>query len=220
MTARKRKWSFDFLIPLVAAGLFTALNLLPVYRSAERRFYDLLLHLRPAVPERQEFLFLDIDDTAIAEVGQFPWSRDVMAEGLILLREMGAGYVVFDIEYVDPSPRGVNLQLLEVEVPELFDREFTDIKQNVAGLFAALQGGSISLRDAEDYVQDLASLTDMSRNILLDKVREIARDNDAYLGACSATPTSRSTFCRSPSPPCPRSSRTTPWKPSLWRISR
>jgi adenylate cyclase len=185
MAAQKRKWSLDFLIPIVAAAVFAALNLLPVYRGAERRVYDLLLHLKPAVPERREFLFVDIDDTAIAEVGQFPWSRDVMAEGLILLREMGAAYAVFDIEYVDPSPRGVNLQLLDVEVPELFEREFTDIKQNVAGLFSALQAGSISLRDAEDYVRDLASLTDMSRNILLDKVREIARDNDAYLGSAA-----------------------------------
>jgi adenylate cyclase len=185
MAAQKQKRSLDFLIPVVAAAFITALNFLPLYRSAERRVYDLLLHLRPAVPERPELLFLDIDDTAIAEVGQFPWSRDVMAEGLILLREMGAAYAVFDIEYVDPSPRGVNLQLLDVEVPELFEREFADIQQNVSGLFAALQAGSISLRDAEDYVQDLASLTDMSRSILLDKVREIARDNDAYLGAAA-----------------------------------
>jgi len=185
MAVKKQRWSFDILVPVLVAGAFAALNLLPVYRGAERRFYDLLLHLKPAVPERDELLFVDIDDTAIAQVGQFPWGRDVMAEGLIVLREMGAAYAVFDIEYVDPSPRGVNLQLLQEEIPALFGQEFASIKQNVSDLFAALRTGTISLQDAQDYVRDLASLTDMSRNLLLDKVREIARDNDAYLGAAA-----------------------------------
>ena len=185
MAAKRSKWAFEFLIPVLVAGVFTLLNLLAPYKGAERRLYDLLLHVKPAVPERPEFLFLDIDDTAIAQVGQFPWSRDLMAEGLILLREMGAAYAVFDIEYVDPSPPGVNRRLLEEEIPELFAREFDEIKRNVEGLFAALAAGTVAMRDAEDYVQDLAALTNMSRDVLLGKVREIARDNDAYLGAAA-----------------------------------
>jgi adenylate cyclase len=143
--------------------------------------YDLLLHVKPAVPEEESLLFLDIDDTAIAQVGQFPWGRDIMADGLILLKEFEAAYAVFDIEYTEQSPRGVNVALLN-EIPEIFGQEFTVINQNIQDLFLALQTGTISLGDAQDYVQDLTGLTDMSRNILLDKVQEISRDNDAYFG--------------------------------------
>jgi len=170
------------LIPLVVAGAFAALNQLDFYTSLERSVYDLLLHVKPAIPEEQSLLFLDIDDTAIAQVGQFPWSRDIMADGLILLKEFQAAYAVFDIEYTEQSPRGVNVAFLNDEIPEIFDQEFAVISQNIEDLFLALQSGMISLRDAEDYVQDLTGLTDMSRDILLDKVREISRDNDAYFG--------------------------------------
>jgi adenylate cyclase len=177
----KRIW-LAILIPLLVSGVFAGLNQLDFYRGAERSVYDLLLHLKPAIRQEESLLFLDIDDTAIAQVGQFPWSRDIMADGLILLKEFEAAYAVFDIEYTEQSPRGVNVSFLNEEIPEIFDQEFAVIRQNIQDLFLALQTGMISLRDAEGYVQDLTGLTDMSRNVLLDKVREISRDNDAYFG--------------------------------------
>jgi adenylate cyclase len=179
---RKRTAGLDFLIPVLVAGVFTLLNLFGLYRGAERRVYDLLLHLKPSIPEEPSLLFLDIDDTAIAQVGQYPWSRDIMADGLILMKEFEAAYAVFDIEYTEQSPRGVNVRLLNEEIPELFSQEFAGIRRNIEDLFLAIQTGTIALRDARDYVQDLAGLTDTSRSILLEKVREISRDNDAYFG--------------------------------------
>jgi adenylate cyclase len=179
---KKQKVGLDLLVPVVVAGMFAALNLLAFFRSGDNRLYDLLLHLKPGVPENKSLLIIDIDDPAIAKVGTFPWSRDIMADGLVVMKEFGASYAVFDIEYVDPSPRGVNLQFLEQQIPELFSREFTTINQNIRDLFLALRKGTIALSDAQDYVQQLTALTDSSRQILLEQVNEIARDNDAYLG--------------------------------------
>jgi len=179
---KDRQLWIAILVPLLVAGLFAGLNLIDFYSGAERGVYDLLLHVKPAIAQEESLLFLDIDDTSIAEVGQFPWSRDIMADGLIVLKEFGASYAVFDIEYTEQSPRGVNVALLNEEIPEIFGQEFSVINQNIEDLFTAIQSGMISLRDAQDYVGDLTGLTDMSRNILLDKVREISRDNDAYFG--------------------------------------
>ena len=114
----KSRTGLDFLVPVAVAGLFAALSLVPAFRGADSRVYDLLLHVKPAIAERQDIRLIDIDDTAIEKVGTFPWSRDIMADGLILMREMGARTVMFDIEYVDPSPRGVNADLLEKALPE------------------------------------------------------------------------------------------------------
>ena len=61
--------------------------------------------MQPTVREDPSLLLVDIDDAAIAHVGEWPWSRDVMANGLILMREMGAASAVFDIEYVNKPPR-------------------------------------------------------------------------------------------------------------------
>jgi adenylate cyclase len=179
---KKQKLGLDLLIPFVVAVVFSLANFLGFYRSAEWRIYDLALHLKPAVPENKSLLFLDIDDTAIAKVGSFPWSRDLMADGLITMAEFGAGYAVFDIEYVDTSPRGVDNQLLEQELPGLFGREFQTIRQNIRDLFQALRQGNIGMADAADYIRQLEELTDTSRQLLLAKVAGIARDNDAYLG--------------------------------------
>ncbi len=179
---KKQKLGLDLLIPIAVAVVFCLANLLGFYRNAELRIYDLALHLKPAVPENRSLLFLDIDDTAIAKVGSFPWSRDLMADGLITMAEFGAAYAVFDIEYVDPSPRGVDAQMLEQEVPELFGREFQTIRQNIRDLFQALRQGNIGLAEAGDYIRQLEELTDSSRQLLLAKVAGIARDNDTYLG--------------------------------------
>ena len=178
----KKKPSFMYFIPLLSAGLFSLLSLVPFYQAAENRLYDLLLHVKPAVPEDEAILLVDIDDLAIARVGVFPWSRDIMADGLILMSEFEAGSVLFDIEYTEQSPQGVNARLLEEEIPELFTTEFAQINQNISDLFSALAAGAISISEAEDFIRDLTVLTDMSRDTLLEQVAEIARDNDDYFG--------------------------------------
>ena len=95
---------FDLVVPAFIVIVFAALGFLGVLSRFDGRVYDLLLRARPPVPEEPSLLILDIDDAAIANVGEWPWSRDVMANGLILMREMGAASAVFDIEYVNREP--------------------------------------------------------------------------------------------------------------------
>ncbi len=123
-----------------------------------------------------------MDDQAISKVGVWPWSRDVMADGLILMREFGAGYAVFDIEYLNPSPRGVDSFVLRNAVPDAFDQEFSQIQTNVQQLVDAIRTGSIPSRDIPKYLSDLDGLTAQSKGKLLDTVKSVERDNDTYLG--------------------------------------
>ena len=176
-----RNW-LDFLVPFIVSAVFAGLNLLTFFQNGETKVYDMLLHLKPRISQEKSILFIDIDDFAIEKIGMFPWSRDIMADGLILMKEFEAKYAVFDIEYVDKSPLGLNSEVLTTEIPQAFAEEFATLNEFVTGLFAALQAGSISLRDAEDYVADLSGLTEMSQSVLITKVQEIAKDNDRYLG--------------------------------------
>ncbi len=170
------------LIPVVVAVIFSALSFLPFYQTFENRVYDVYLSIRPPAEEDERILLLDVDDLAISEVGVWPWSRDIMARGLLLLREFGSKYVVFDIEYTEESPLGVNSTVLRDEIPELFQKEFSEIKGNITGLFEALAAGQIPLEEAQSYIQDLTQLTENSKQVLLTKVDDIARDNDTYFG--------------------------------------
>ena len=171
-----------YLIPIVITLFFSVLSLFNFFESGERGLFDLLLHIKPAVAEDESILLIDVDDPSIAQVGVWPWSRDIMADGLILMKELGAQYAVFDIEYTEQSPLGVNASVLEKEIPDLFATEFFNIDQNTSDLFAAIEAGFITMKDAGYYLSDLKVLNEDSRDVLLQKVADIARDNDSYLG--------------------------------------
>ncbi len=171
-----------FLLPLIVTVIFSALSVLPFYQTFENRVYDLFLSIKPEIEEDERLLLLNVDDLAISEIGVWPWSRDIMANGLLLLREFDARYIVFDIEYTEESPLGVNSKVLRDEVPSLFQQEFQSISDNNEAFFLALAEGQIPLDEASGYIEDLKGLTNQTRDILLKKVQNIARDNDTYFG--------------------------------------
>ncbi len=174
--------NINFIIPVLAAAAFILLNFVTFYRNAENRVFDQFLHIKPEIQEHEKILLLDIDDLAIAKVGMFPWSRAVMADGLIRMKEFGARYAVFDIEYTEDSPLGVNRELLNEDIPQEFSQEFSAIQENITGLFQAIAEGNISMEDAQDFVDQLTGLTAEARDRLLQEVNDIARNNDVYLG--------------------------------------
>ncbi|HUX51519.1 MAG TPA: CHASE2 domain-containing protein [Spirochaetia bacterium] len=178
----KRDLTLTIAIPSIAVLIFAAINLIPAYQTSELRVYDALLHVKPAIAEDPSILLLDIDDLAIAKVGTWPWSRDKMAEGLVLLSEFGAKKAVFDIVYEQDSPLAVNSDILKQSIPDSFQNQFKGITDNITGLFSALENGQISLADAKDYVSQLVGLTDQTRKQLLSDVDSIVQNNDNYLG--------------------------------------
>jgi len=176
------KHPFDFLVPAIVVLLFAVLGVTGVVSRLNGNVYDLFLRVQPTVPEDPSLLLVDIDDPAISNVGEWPWSRDVMANALILMREMGTASTVFDIEYINPSPHGLNTQALTSALPDAFSQEFSQIQANTQDLVNALRSGQIPLRDAGKYVSDLADLNSQSKQRLLGVVQGVERDNDVYLG--------------------------------------
>ncbi|MBU8914036.1 MAG: CHASE2 domain-containing protein [Spirochaetales bacterium] len=177
-----RKRLVEFLIPAIVLAIFAGLNFVPFFQTAEKRVYDLFLRIRPAVEQRDDILFMDVDDNAIANVGLWPWSRDYMARGLILLREFDSSYVTFDIEYVDPSPQAVNARYLQQDLPRDLDAEFSFVQDSIYGLFDALAQGQISIAEAGDFIDDLSVLTEDVKANLITAVTNVVRDNDQFLG--------------------------------------
>ncbi|MBN2628353.1 MAG: adenylate/guanylate cyclase domain-containing protein [Spirochaetales bacterium] len=175
-----------FLIPLAIVILFSCLNLFSFYTAGEHIFFDLFLHLTKGPPEDRRIVLLNIDDLAIARVGMFPWSRSIMADGLITMKEMGAAYAVFDIEYTEKSPMGLNSDVLKKEIPKSVKEQMASLSGNTTGLFQAIASGNISLKDAADYIYQLEDLNRETRDKLLAEINEIARDNDEYFGQAAA----------------------------------
>jgi adenylate cyclase len=92
---------------LVALFCFTR-----VYEVFELKLYDLRFTLHPSVQESDRLCFLDIDENSLTTVGQYPWPRNIFAQGLSTLKDIKASQVSFDIMFPDASPRDVdNTQL-------------------------------------------------------------------------------------------------------------
>jgi adenylate cyclase len=54
---------------------------------------------------------VDIDDKSLKQIGQWPWSRSVIADLLDKLREAGASVVVFDVIFAEPDRTSPKLLL-------------------------------------------------------------------------------------------------------------
>ena len=175
-----------WVLPAILVVVFGGLEIAGIFVPAEHAVYDAWLHLKPSVEEREELLFLDVDDVAISRVGVWPWSREIMARGLITLTEFSAGPVIFDIEYVDSAPLGVDAQVLRNQIPSTFDDEFNTITTNIEGLLGAIAAGQIPPQDAPDFFRDLQELANESEETLLNRVQDIVRDNDIVLGNAAA----------------------------------
>lgn len=96
------------IIGFVAFILIIPFTFTDAYQFFELKLYDLRFKTKPSIAEWDKLYFLDIDEYSTVALGQFPWTRDIYAASLTLLKELGAQQVSFDIMFPDPSPLQVN----------------------------------------------------------------------------------------------------------------
>ena len=101
------KKNFDIVLFLSLGLFFFVLGIFGLLDKQDYKFYDLLLRIKKSPHENEQILLVDIDNISISEIGEWPWSRDIIADALFRMKEFGAKSVTFDIEYLSPSPLGV-----------------------------------------------------------------------------------------------------------------
>ena len=101
------KKNFDIVLFLSLGLFFFVLGIFGLLDKQDYKFYDLLLRVKKSPQENEQILLVDIDNISISEIGEWPWSRDIIADALFRMKEFGAKSVTFDIEYLSPSPLGV-----------------------------------------------------------------------------------------------------------------
>jgi len=170
------------LIPLGISFLFSALYLLPFFIRMEGGLYDIYLGLKPAVKENSSITLLDVDDEAIDKVGSWPWPRGLLADGLLLLKDFGAAYAVFDIEYLNRSPPGIDTWYLEKGLVNDFEAGFSEISSGFMQLVDSMAAGRLKAREALGYAKQINEYILETKNGLLKRAKSVAVDNDSYLG--------------------------------------
>jgi len=169
-----------------AAAVFSLLYAIGAMSSLEDRIYDFYLRFRPDRRRIDSVVFLDVDDQAIAYNGIYPWPRSIPADGLLRLKEYGAKAAIFDIEYIDRGPQGVDIVYLDRGLENDFFQSFSEIDTNVKDLLSAVSTGKIGRNDMADFAGSLSEMINSERQNLFAKAQRIARDNDEYLAQALA----------------------------------
>jgi len=176
----------NILIGFGAAAFFSLLLMLGLFAKFENQIYDYFLGFRAERSHTSDVVFLDVDDNAIAVNGVFPWPRSVTADSLLRLKEFGARAAVFDIEFIDKGPQGVDTIYLNQGLPADFNRTFSDIVSASNEFSDAIKTGRLSRNDIDEYSQELSNFIANEKDGLYSRAQTIARDNDQYLVRASA----------------------------------
>jgi len=180
-----KNWK-NALMGLAAAAVFSLLYLVGALSFLENRLYDFFLRFRPDRTLLEDVVFLDVDDSAISYYGIFPWPRSIPADGLLRLKEYGARAAIFDIEYIDKGPQGVDSLYLSYGLRNDFTRSFSEIDSSAYAILNSVRAGMISRNDLDYYASLLSSLINDERENLYNKTQNVVRDNDLYLAQAMA----------------------------------
>jgi len=169
-------------VPVVVTAFCVLLGFAGVFSIPGGWIYDTLSRVKPAAPAAPALLLIDVDQQATAAAGPWPWSRDLLADGLVALKEMNASYAVLDLPLGQKSAPGLDPSALREALPAALDREFQQVEENIQSLFDAIRRGSVRPQDAPRYVSDLIGLTAMAKTRLREAATGIERDDDTLLG--------------------------------------
>lgn len=178
------KKKFAYYDVLILVGIFvviTTISFLGFFNPIEKRGYDLLLHLKPSISQNSDIMLSNIDDKALEEVGTWPWTRDVIANCLVRMKELGAKTVVFDVEYLSPSQRGVDSKELE-KLPQKFSDSLDLVSELMEDFSSSVESGQIPRSQVSDVATSLVNdyIVPNYEQLYNDVSMKLVLDNDQY----------------------------------------
>ena len=99
--ASRRILAYGFVFTLAVA--MTAAIAAPLFSSFDLKFYDTMLRGAGTRSTSGRIAIVAIDDRSISEIGQWPWSRDVVARLVGRLRASGASVIALDLLLAEPD---------------------------------------------------------------------------------------------------------------------
>ena len=166
---------------LIIPFLATALCSLLALSSLDLKVADWFQRPLKSTEETKNVIMINVDDTAIDQIGSWPFSRDVYAESLITLRELGTEAVVFDLSFVDKSQAKIDEPYVRETLPEYVDSDFDNLNDKIFDVLGQYADGSLKPEDAEDVATDMYYTTESIKNSLKINISHIVESQDASL---------------------------------------
>ncbi|MFW2567456.1 CHASE2 domain-containing protein [Aliarcobacter butzleri] len=131
-----KKFSIYFVLSLSLSIFLSAIYIFfpSLPDSLDNRLRDYLFTIRGELPHNQNVVIVDIDETSIKSLGQWPWSRDKLAKILENLTLANVGIVGLDIVFAEEdrtSPHKIlqDLKIYKKDVSN-YDLEFANVVEN------------------------------------------------------------------------------------------
>ncbi len=177
----KKISNLDYAVYAVLVCVFTLLGIFSVFKKLDFRLYDAFLALKKEPAQSEKILHVNIDNESIDILGEWPWSRDIYADILIQMKELGAERAVFDVEFLSPSKKGVPADAIQ-NINQAFNDQANEIIDSIYLLGERISSGQISKSEISGFTDDLVSqVVSPTIDTLHDSVMENAyRDNDEY----------------------------------------
>lgn len=139
----------QFLIFPVASALICFLL---AFTSFDNKLADLFQRALPSTEQSKSVIMVNIDDVSVEQIGTWPFGRDVYADCLKVMKDLGAGQVVFDLSFLDKSPAKVDETYVDSVLPGYIEDYFARI-QNEA------ESGELTSESLEEIKNGLLSNT-------------------------------------------------------------
>ncbi|MBP5792131.1 MAG: CHASE2 domain-containing protein [Spirochaetaceae bacterium] len=145
----------EYVIAFIVCVIISAVSLSSGFKSLEFKYYDMYLKLKAEIPQSKDIIMAFVDDDAIGEIGTYPWSRDIYADMLIRLREVGAKAAVFDIEFLDRSSMGVNPDYVSNKLPQEYSSMQKEVTSSINDFSSAIESKSLPINEAGEIGQEI-----------------------------------------------------------------
>ena len=96
---------------------------LPIFEDIEGSLLDARFQYRGAIPRSELVKIVAIDEKSIDEIGRWPWSREIVAELINKIDDLGAQTIALDIIFSEPQISHYDLLLQDDLTNGLFSDE-------------------------------------------------------------------------------------------------
>ena len=175
----------SFLIKFIVALVFGLFCFFGIFEKLDFRLYDALIKLRKEPKQNENIMLVKIDDPSIKQLGEWPWSRDVIGDALLRMKELGAYSAIFDIEYISPTKNGIAPSAESKIYNQVYATE-DGINEVLGQLSGGIGKGYFSNSEIPGLInQMIDGQIQPSFEKLQDYIRDnMSRDNDEYFAQC------------------------------------
>ena len=168
---------FNLMLPILVVAVCSLL----LFTKMDSKINDLFMRALPPLEENKEVLLVNIDDNLIDETGVWPLTRNIYADMLITMRELGAEAFISDLSFVDNSPMQVDQDYLNDDLPRYVDQDFEEIDESVEAAITSLADGTTDPEMADDLFFQIVDENEGIKNRLKTSIVSATKNYDIDL---------------------------------------